>query len=68
MFRMAAYNISDNTKEPLSEDHVKYILRRALDEVSKIGLLLFDILVSSIKALTDVADTHQSMKHQITGK
>ena len=33
MFRMAAYNISDNTKEPLSEDHVKYILRRALDEV-----------------------------------
>ena len=31
---MAAYNISDNTKEPLSEDHVKYILRRALDEVS----------------------------------
>ena len=33
MFRMAAYNISDNTKEPISEDHVKYILRRALDEV-----------------------------------
>ncbi|XP_065062987.1 deoxynucleotidyltransferase terminal-interacting protein 1-like isoform X2 [Rhopilema esculentum] len=32
MFRMAAYNISDNTKEPLTEDHVKYILRRALDE------------------------------------
>jgi len=36
MFRMAAYNISDNTKEPLSEDHVKYILRRALDEAKSI--------------------------------
>eukprot|EP00112_Aurelia_sp_Birch-Aquarium-sp1_P008024 Seg1877.5 transcript_id=Seg1877.5/GoldUCD/mRNA.D3Y31 product="Deoxynucleotidyltransferase terminal-interacting protein 1" protein_id=Seg1877.5/GoldUCD/D3Y31 len=36
MFRMAAYNISDNTKEPISEDHVKYILRRSLDEAKSI--------------------------------
>eukprot|EP00794_Sanderia_malayensis_P011883 gene11883-13116_t len=36
MFRMAAYNISDNLKEPVTEDHVKYILRRSLDEAKSL--------------------------------
>jgi len=37
MFRMAARNIKDNTSESVSEEQIKSVLRRSLDEV----LLLF---------------------------
>lgn len=33
MFRMAARNIKDNTSEPVSEEQIKAVLRRSLDEV-----------------------------------
>ncbi|KAM7435573.1 Deoxynucleotidyltransferase terminal-interacting protein 1 [Porites harrisoni] len=32
MFRMAARNIKDNTSEPVSEEQIKAVLRRSLDE------------------------------------
>ena len=33
MFRMAARNIKDNTSESVSEEQIKAVLRRSLDEV-----------------------------------
>lgn len=33
MFRMAARNIKDNTSESVSEEQIKSVLRRSLDEV-----------------------------------
>ena len=33
MFRMAARNIKDNTSESVSEEQIKVVLRRSLDEV-----------------------------------
>lgn len=36
MFRMAAYNVGDNTKEPVTEDHISHILRRSLEEAKNL--------------------------------
>ena len=36
MFTMAAYNVGDNTKEPVTEDHINHILRRSLDEAKSL--------------------------------
>jgi len=35
MFRMAAYNIADNLKETVTEDHVNFVLRCSLEEAKK---------------------------------
>ena len=46
MFRMAARNIKDNTSEPVSEEQIKAVLRRSLDEVLTLLVkLLVPILV-----------------------
>ena len=46
MFRMAARNIKDNTSEPVSEEQIKAVLRRSLDEVLTLLVkLLVHILV-----------------------
>jgi len=33
MFQMAAYNVSDNLKEPVTAAHIGHILKRSLEEV-----------------------------------
>ena len=33
MFQMAAYNVGDNLKEPITAVHIGQILRRRLEEV-----------------------------------
>ena len=33
MFRMAAYNVGDNLKETVTEEHISTVLRRSLEEV-----------------------------------
>ena len=33
MFQMAAFNIGDNLKEPITDEHISHILRRSLEEV-----------------------------------
>ena len=38
MFRMAARNIKDNTSENVSEEQIKAVLRRSLDEVQAVFL------------------------------
>lgn len=44
MFRMAAYNVSDNLKEPVTEVHIGHILRRSLEEVSLLMLTMLYII------------------------
>lgn len=36
MFRMAAYNVGDNLKEPVTEVHISHILRRSLEEAKNL--------------------------------
>ena len=33
MFQMAAYNVGDNLKEPVTAAHIGHILKRSLEEV-----------------------------------
>ena len=33
MFRMAAYNVGDNLKETVTEEHISTVLRKSLEEV-----------------------------------
>lgn len=43
MFRMAAYNVGDNLKETLTEDHISSVLRNCLEEAKKLFKLENDV-------------------------
>jgi len=43
MFRMAAYNIGDNLKETVTEDHISHVLRSCLEEAKKLFKLETDV-------------------------
>ena len=43
MFRMAAYNIGDNLKETVTEDHISHVLRNSLEEAKKLFRLEIEI-------------------------
>jgi len=36
MFQMAAYNVGDNMKEPITQEHISHILRRSLEEAKSL--------------------------------
>ena len=46
MFRMAAYNVGDNLKETVTEEHISTVLRRSLEEVR---LILFNTFPNRIE-------------------
>ncbi|XP_065656869.1 deoxynucleotidyltransferase terminal-interacting protein 1 isoform X3 [Hydra vulgaris] len=43
MFQMAAFNISDNLKEPITEEHISHILRRSLEEAKSLFKIHTDL-------------------------
>lgn len=46
MFRMAAYNVGDNLKETVTEEHISTVLRGSLEEVR---LILFNTFPNRIE-------------------